>query len=210
MSPITENGTPERVLIVIMGVCGTGKSTLGSALATSLGFPYVEGDDLHPRSNVEKMASGTPLTDADREPWLALVRRTAEDMTAQKQNEVEKKDGRGVSGKTGVVISCSALKKYYREILRGNPSPSLFSSGNELSTSNADTLSTYFVFIKGSRSILVERMEKRPGHFMKAGMLDSQLGTLESPEGEDGVVVVSMEDSTEEQVRQAIEALRRG
>jgi gluconokinase len=169
----------------------------------------VEGDDLHPQSNVEKMASGTPLTDADREPWLALVRRTAEDMTAPKQNGVEKKDGPQVSGKTGVVISCSALKKYYREILRGNPSPSLFSAGHELSTSNADTLSTYFVFIKGSRSILLERMEKRPGHFMKAGMLDSQLGTLESPEGEDGVVVVSVEDSTEEQVRQAIEALRR-
>jgi gluconokinase len=159
------------------------------------------------------MASGRPLTDADREPWLALARRTAEDMTAPKQNGVENNDGRKVeetSGKTGVVISCSALKKYYREILRGNPSPSLFSSGHELSTSNADTLSTYFVFIKGSRSILLERMEKRPGHFMKAGMLDSQLGTLESPEGEDGVVVVSMEDSTEEQVRQAIEALRRG
>ena len=152
------------------------------------------------------MASGTPLTDADREPWLALVRRTAEDVTAQKQNGVERKDGRK-SGKTGVVISCSALKKYYREILRGNPSPSL-SSEPKLSTSNADTLSTYFVFINGSRSILLERMEKRPGHFMKAGMLDSQLRTLESPEGEDGVVVVSVEDSTEEQVRQASEGLR--
>ncbi|EDR12035.1 uncharacterized protein LACBIDRAFT_314161 [Laccaria bicolor S238N-H82] len=210
MSPIAENGTPQRVFIVVMGVCGTGKSTLGSALAKSLGFPYVEGDDLHPQSNVEKMASGTPLTDADREPWLALVRRTAEDMTAQKQNGVEKKDGQKVeetSGKTGVVISCSALKKYYREILRGNPSPSS-PSERKLSTSNADTLSTYFVFINGSRSILLERMEKRPGHFMKAGMLDSQLGTLESPEGEDGVVVVSVEDSTEEQVRQASEALR--
>ena len=150
------------------------------------------------------MASGTPLTDADREPWLALVRRTAEDVTAQKQNGVERKDGQK-SGTTGVVISCSALKKYYREILRGNPSPS---SESKLSTSNADSLSTYFVFIKGSRSILLERMEKRPGHFMKAGMLDSQLRTLESPEGEDGVVVVSVDDSTEEQVRQASEALR--
>jgi len=157
------------------------------------------------------MASGTPLTDADREPWLALVRRTAEDMTAQKQDGVERKDGRKVeetSGKTGVVISCSALKKYYREMLRGNPSLSSLSSEPKLSTSNGDMLSTYFVFINGSRSILLERMEKRAGHFMKAGMLDSQLGTLESPEGEDGVVVVSMEDSTEEQVRQASEALR--
>ena len=69
-------------------------------------------------------------------------------------------------------------------------------------------LSTYIVFINGSRSILLERMQKRPGHFMKAGMLDSQLETLESPEREDGVVVVSVEDSTEEQVRQASEALR--
>ena len=77
-----------------------------------------------------------------------MVRRTAEDVTVQKQNGVERKDGRK-SGKTGVVISCSALKKYYREILRGNPSPSL-SSEHKLSTSNADTLFTYFVFINGS------------------------------------------------------------
>lgn len=154
------------------------------------------------------MGSGTPLTDADREPWLALIRRTAEDMTAQRQNGVEKKVEETSGNPTGVVISCSALKKYYREILRGNPSPSSLSLEPKLSTSDADTLVTYFVFINGSRSILLERMEKRPGHFMKAGMLDSQLETLESPEGEDGVVVVSVEDSTEEQVRQASEALR--
>ncbi|KAG5642760.1 hypothetical protein DXG03_002248, partial [Asterophora parasitica] len=197
------------------GVSGTGKSTLGNALADALGFPYVEGDDLHPATNVAKMASGTPLTDADREPWLALIRTTAErialdgdssspsnDTTSRTAATGNGADEQKEKKRPGVVISSSALKRYYREILRGQKAV-------EGSSSTPRELPTYFLFIEGPRQVLLERMEKRAGHFMKASMLDSQLNTLESPVGEEGVVVVAVEDSTEEQLRKAVEGLSR-
>ena len=84
--------------VVVMGVSGTGKSTVGLALADVLGIPFVEGDDLHPRANVEKMAAGIPLTDADRAPWL--------DMVAAR-----------LAGPPAVV-ACSALRRVYRDRLR--------------------------------------------------------------------------------------------
>lgn len=163
---------------------GTGKSTLGSALAKELGMVYVEGDELHPKSNVEKMSRGVPLTDEDREPWLELIRTTAE-LKAKENGD-------------GVVITCSALKKSYRDILRGRRVSPLSGRGQ---------LVTYFVWINGSRELLEERMQKRQGHFFKASLLDSQLETLESPQGEEGVVVVSLEADTEEQVKIAAEEL---
>jgi len=198
-------------LIIVMGVSGTGKSTLGTALAETLRMPFVEGDDLHPKANVEKMSSGQPLNDADREPWLEVIRRTAiSKIEEQQQHQTE--EGRS----RGVVISCSALKKYYRDILRGkqrepdNPNNLLHSNDVEGARLGPDVvLSTYFIFIDGTRELLMERMEKRPGHFMKASMLDSQLNTLESPVGEKGVIVVSPNDSTYEQVRKVKEGLDR-
>lgn len=175
-------------------------------------MPYVEGDDLHPKSNVEKMASGYPLNDADREPWLELIRTTAEHMTVEKQAKVANSDlGSSCGTVLGVVLSCSALKKYYRDILRGVRKPG--SKGqtlpHHLQSANPDVLRTYFVFIDGSREVLRERIEKRPGHFMKASMLDSQLRTLESPVDEEGVVVISLEATTEDQVKVALEGLRK-
>jgi gluconokinase len=200
------------------GVSGTGKSTLGSALAAELGLPYIEGDDLHPQANVDKMSNGIPLDDADREPWLELIRTTAESHIVEQQQQRGAKDSdesiQGGGGKRvhGVVVTCSALKRYYREIIRGRLKPASSSSNtNEeqtrlpkhLQSQPAEVFPTYFVFIDGPREVLYERMEKRPGHFFKASMLDSQLATLEKPTGEEGVVVVSIESSTEEQVRRA-------
>ncbi|KAF8625893.1 hypothetical protein AX15_005142 [Amanita polypyramis BW_CC] len=200
--------------IVVMGVSGSGKSTLGSALANALDFPYVDGDDLHPRSNIDKMSSGISLTDEDREPWLALIRQTAEERTIRKMVDVEGHDSRRKSKDScvGVVITCSALKKHYRDILRGRIKPrSIAESESSVLPvlEQEQELPTYFVYISGSTDLLRKRMEVRPGHFMKASMLDGQLAALESPEGEDGVVVVSLEDGTEEQVKQAIEGLRK-
>ena len=184
------------------GVSGTGKSTLGSALAKVLDVPYVEGDDLHPRLNIEKMSSGHPLTDSDREPWLNLIRSTAQHMTFEAQS------GDEVNNERAVIISCSALKRRYRDILRefGQQRHNVKLSTSKNSQHNLKTL---FVYIEGTRDVLMDRMTKRTDHFMKPFMLDKQLETLENPVHEEAVIVVSMMDSTEDQVRAAQQGLRR-
>lgn len=165
-------------------------------------MPYVEGDDLHPMSNVEKMSSGRPLTDADREPWLKLIRATAEHMIIET-------DG---NSKRGVVISCSALKRCYRDILRGlgqqGHTNNIIPEHSQLKSANP-ILKTFFVHIEGTRDVLMDRMMKRTGHFMKPSMLDSQLETLENPAQEEDVIVISLTDSSEDQVRAAQQGLRR-
>jgi gluconokinase len=137
------------------------------------------------------MAAGHPLDDTDRYPWLKLVRVKAEDL--------------GSTTEQGVVIACSALKRSYRDILRGKKDAE--HSPLQTSPSPSDALPTFFVFLKGEKEVLRQRMEVRSGHFMKSSMLDSQLAALESPEGEAGVAVVNIEDQTEEQVRIACEGL---
>lgn len=180
-------------------------------------MPYVEGDDLHPKANVEKMAAGIPLTDADREPWLKFIRKTAEKHTIEDKYDQASEESSGKHCR-GVVIGCSALKRYYRDILRGRPKPvpkipttvivdQEHGLAEPMESPQPEALPTYFVFIKGDRQLILGRMEKRAGHYMKAGMLDSQLNTLESPEGEEGVVVVDAEDRTEEQVNKAKEGI---
>ncbi|CAE6444649.1 unnamed protein product [Rhizoctonia solani] len=204
-------------LIIVMGVSGCGKSTTGQNIGRALGATFVDGDDLHPAANVAKMSRGEPLTDADRAPWLKLIREHATELATQ---------GNGVT-----VVACSALRKAYRELLRGKPVelvkpvpesydvPVAHPKGeipnvghmadvDEHIANTSPPLKTYFVFIKGTRESLFERMKKRQGHFMKASMLDSQLATLESPEGEDGVVVIDLEATPEEQCEQAVAGLK--
>jgi len=200
------------VFMVVMGVSGTGKSTLGSALARALDVPFVEGDDLHPRSNIEKMSSGHPLTDSDREPWLKLIRTTAEHMTIEVQSGA--KVNTGGNSKRGVVISCSALKRRYRDILRGlgqqeNSLKLSTFENSQLPESPNSILKTVFVYIEGTRDVLMDRMTKRTGHFMKPSMLDKQLEALENPVHEEGIIVISLMDSTEDQVRVAQQGLKR-
>ncbi|RXW20281.1 hypothetical protein EST38_g5582 [Candolleomyces aberdarensis] len=164
-------------------------------------MPYIEGDDLHPQSNIKKMSSGVPLNDHDREPWLELIRKRAEELAFEHQSKDE--DGTLEKGEVkGVVAGCSALKKYYREILRGQLKPATESTTipENIAPPSPATLPTYFVFINGPREVLYDRMNKRPGHFFKSSMLDSQLATLEDPTGEEGVIVVSLESTTEEQI----------
>ena len=149
---------------------------------------------MHPAANIAKMSAGIPLTDADREPWLALLRATAQQTAAS--------TGRGV------LVTCSALRAYYRDILRGRREPGEGRGKDAAATpSEPSTLPTYFVYIKGDPEVIRDRISKREGHYMKPGMLDSQLQTLESPEGEEGVVVVPLDASTEEQTEIAIREL---
>src|SRR5687768_4384942 len=133
----------------MMGVCGSGKSLIGAALARELGVEFVEGDDLHPPENVKRMAAGIPLTDEDRHGWLIAI-------------AARLRDARRAG--VGLVVSCSALKRSYRDLLR--------------SVGDADVR---FVHLAGSRALIEERMAKRRGHFMPPSLLDSQLSTLEEP-----------------------------
>lgn len=206
--PLVDRNMSDAVFLVVMGVSGTGKSTLGAALSKALHLPFIDGDDLHPQSNVDKMSRGEPLTDADRQPWLKTIRKTAisnvlsqlrDDHGLHVPNPVRDEDQ-----KPGIIIACSALKGSYRSVLRGET----VSQAETLKHSGK--LSTCFIYMKGSREVLMDRMMKRQGHFMKAEMLDSQLKTLESPENEEGVVTVSIEWSTEDQVREVVRAVQDG
>ncbi len=142
------SGPVHRAIYVVMGVSGSGKSVVGAALANALGVDFVEGDQYHPRENVERMSRGIPLTDADRAGWLrALATRIGEARDA------------GV----GLVVTCSALKRSYRDLLR-SAAPQL-----------------RFIFLHGRRDLIAERLADRRGHFMPASLLDSQLATLEAP-----------------------------
>ncbi|KZT71793.1 carbohydrate kinase [Daedalea quercina L-15889] len=219
-------GHDKPVLIVVMGVAATGKTTLAKALCEKLQLPYIEGDELHPKANIEKMSNGQPLTDADREPWLALLRTTAEHIVAEEQQKGKPQlhEAKGVyvpsstkhdappdapRQRMGAIMTCSALRKYYREILRGKVRPNLPEPMHELEPPPPEQLPTYFVFMKGERDMLLDRISKRQGHYMKSNMVDSQLATLESPEGEEGVISVTIEQSTEEQVKIVLDDLNK-
>jgi gluconokinase len=163
--------------VVVMGVSGCGKTSVAEGLAASLGAAFIEGDSLHPAVNVDKMSHGIALTDEDRWPWLDTVGRAMADVLA---------------GNGSVVVSCSALKKAYRDRLRS-------SAGGKLA----------FVFLKGSRELLMSRMAAREGHFMPVSLLDSQLATLEDPSGEAGVVTVDIDASIDAIVASALGGLSR-
>ena len=136
-------------ILVIMGVSGAGKSTVAQELAARLGWSFEEGDALHPTANVAKMHAGIPLTDADRGPWLARVADWIDHQRARKQPGI---------------ITCSALKRSYREIIIG------------------DRPEVRLVYLRGGRDLLAEHLAGRHGHFMPAGLLQSQLDTLEEPD----------------------------
>jgi gluconokinase len=159
--------------IVVMGVAGCGKSTLGAALATMLDWVFIEGDELHPPENVEKMQAGIPLNDADREPLLNRV--------GARLNEHRS---------SGVVASCSALKRRYRDTLRQQ-------------AGDID-----FVLPLLDRELLMQRVSRRTDHFMPVELLDSQLETFEMPEVDEQVITVDGAMATDEQVSSVIAALR--
>lgn len=161
--------------LIVMGVSGSGKSAVARLLAERLGGRFVEGDDDHPPENIAKMRSGEPLTDDDRHGWLIVLR----DRIAN-----------AVRQKTSLVLTCSALKRRYRDMLREG---------------DRDLL---FVHLHGERELIESRMKARSGHFMAAGMLDSQLRDLE-PLGEDEKGIrLDIRHSPEELVDQAVERIR--
>ena len=149
---------PDRPVVVVMGVSGSGKSTVGAALAERLGVPFADGDDLHPAENIAKMSAGRPLDDADRGPWLEAV-------------------GRWLAwhAGSGGVITCSALKRSYRDLLRR------FAPDAEL------------VHLHGRHDVIARRQADRPGHFMPPSLLASQFAALEPLDSVEAGVVLDVD-----------------
>lgn len=158
-------------VFIVMGVAGSGKSTVGSLLAQRLGVPFFDGDDFHPEANRQKMAAGNPLNDDDRRPWLLAM-----------AAEFPRWNTQG-----GAVLACSALKESYRELLK------------------SQTPEVSFIHLHGTPELLRRRLETREGHYMKPGMLASQLATLEPPTH--GAIVLDIVQPPEVLVEQALDAL---
>lgn len=153
-----------------MGVSGCGKSRIGARLAETRGIPFIEGDAFHSAGNVAKMAAGIALTDEDRRDWLQALRaRLAE------------RDG-------DVVLSCSALRRAYRDVLRGE--------GDGVQDD------VRFVHLAGARELLAERMGNRPGHYMPGSLLDSQLATLEPLQADEAGITLDIAATPEQLVEQ--------
>jgi gluconokinase len=144
---LKEPSVPNRTTtIVVMGVTGTGKSTVMAALAERLGWPTAEGDDFHSPANVAKMRAGQPLTDADRWPWLEAI-----------ASWIGERERAGESA----IVSCSALRRAYRDVLR------------------QDHASVWFAHLATPPALIADRLEQRRGHYMPPSLLTSQLETLE-------------------------------
>ena len=158
-------------MVVVMGVSGAGKSVVGEHLAAALGVAFGEGDRLHSPENIARMRAGVALTDADRAPWLDRV---AAWMRAHP-------DG---------VVSCSALKRAYRDRLR-DAAPD-----------------AHFVLLDVPEAVLAERLAKRPAHFMPAALLASQLATLEPPGAEERATIVRADGGVDATVARIVAALR--
>ncbi|MFB6439196.1 gluconokinase [Streptomyces sp. NPDC056411] len=167
--------TPDaaRDVIVVMGVAGTGKTTIGPLVAAALGVPYAEGDAFHPAANITKMSAGVPLDDADRGPWLDAIGAWAH----------------GRAGRGGVV-SCSALKRAYRDRLV-SAAPGLV-----------------FLHLTGDRALIVSRMADRTGHFMPTALLDSQFAALEPLGRDERGVAVDVSGPPPQIAARAVAALR--
>ena len=157
-----------------MGVSGCGKTTVAAILAGRLGWPFEEGDALHPQANIEKMAAGHPLTDADRWPWLAKV--------------ADCIDERVDAGENGL-ITCSALKRSYRDLINRRGSGLIF------------------VYLAGSRETIEARLASRHGHFMRASLLASQFADLEEPAVDEPAIRVDIGPPAEKVAEEIIAAL---
>ncbi len=152
-------------LYVMMGVSGSGKSLIGAQFARALGVEFVEGDAFHPPDNVKRMTAGIPLTDDDRRGWLTAI--------AARLRQARRAE-------TGLVVSCSALKRAYRDLLR-----------------SAGDLGVQFVHLAGDRALIAERLANRRGHFMPSSLLDSQLAILEAPAPDEGAWVCDIRATPE-------------
>jgi len=132
-----------------MGVSGAGKTTVGTQVSQRLGLPFFEGDTFHPQANIDKMSAGTPLTDADRVPWIDALTNGVNHRSDPKRD---------------AIVACSALSRFVRQRIR------------ERMHDAVD-----FILLHGDPHLIEERLSTRPKHYMKPGMLSSQLTALQIP-----------------------------
>ncbi|KZM18442.1 Gluconokinase [Ascochyta rabiei] len=144
-------------ILIVTGPAGCGKSTIAKVLADRYAFEYIEGDEYHPQTNIDKMAAGIPLNDEDRWDWLILLR----DQALQDLKQ----------GAKGVVITCSALKKKYRDVIR---TARLYDEEPDANV--------HFVYLRADKETLLARVRGRQGHYMKDSMVESQFAALEEPD----------------------------
>ncbi|KAJ9647936.1 hypothetical protein H2201_001302 [Coniosporium apollinis] len=184
MAPVDGTVTPShhRHIWIITGPAGCGKSTVGRYLAGQLGFPYIEGDELHTAANIQKMASDIPLTDADRWDWLISLRQQAVAAFS--------------TGATGVILTCSALKRRYRDVIR-------------VAAYNKSDVLVHFVYLRATEDLVVSRVRARQGHYMKESMVRSQFQALEEPtEDETDVLPIDVNRTTAEVQTLALELVK--
>lgn len=155
-------------MIIVFGVSGAGKTTVGKLLAQELGWQFLEADDFHSAANIVKMRSGRPLTDEDRWPWLDRLREQIEQLLSAGEN---------------AVLACSFLKRAYRDRLRVSDE-------------------VKFVFLRGDYALVEKQLRSRRGHFMNAGLLQSQFDELEEPQADERAITVALGRAPEEIVEE--------
>lgn len=158
------------MIVIVMGVVGSGKTTVGRLLAQQLGWEFADADDFHPAVNIEKIRQGIPLGDEDRQPWLDRLHDAILGWIARGCN---------------VVLACSALKRAYRKTLDAGPE-------------------VRFVYLKGSATLIAERLRSRHGHFAGEQILASQLADLEEPEGALTVDIAATPAQIVDKIRQGL------
>jgi len=163
--------------VVVMGVSGAGKSTVGKLIAARLDCPFRDADSFHPQANIEKMSRGEPLTDDDRWPWLqAIAAFIAEHRAAG----------------TTCVVTCSALKRVYRDIV-----------------TNRQSADVRLVYLKGGFDLIAARLAARKGHFMPPALLRSQFDALEEPAADEHAITVPIDATPEEIAAEVLKRLQR-
>ncbi|KAI5808828.1 P-loop containing nucleoside triphosphate hydrolase protein [Peziza echinospora] len=172
----TPASTTRRHVLVITGPAGCGKSSVANYIAQALGLLYIEGDDFHSEANVKKMSNGIPLTDDDRWEWLETLRNKAVEVLT--------------NGAPGCVVTCSALKRKYRDVIR-------------LAGKEADDVMVRFVYLRANEALLLQRVRQRQNHYMKDDMVKSQFTALEEPDETETDVLPVDVSGTLQQVQSA-------
>lgn len=181
----TENGAlgaSDAHIWLVTGPAGCGKSTVAEHLASSLQLPYVEGDEYHPPANIEKMTNGIPLSDMDRWDWLIILRDEAIRRLAE--------------GNKGVVVTCSALKRKYRDVIR-------------VARYFEPNIQVHFIYLAATEEALLERVARRQNHYMGANMVRSQFRDLEPPKPEEtDVISIDVSGSLDEIKTSALDKVK--